>query len=70
MATHPKCLSAPVRGACQLLILLRFDLLLLFLNFLFFVLDLVFFAALVTHQVILSRFESSSGIENAAGCLP
>jgi hypothetical protein len=53
-ANNPKRLSDLVRGFYELLILLRFDLPLLFLDFLFLVLCLVFFSALVIHQAILS----------------
>ena len=54
LANNPKVLQAPVRRFCSLPLLLRFGLMLLFLDFLFLVLCLVFFPTLVTHHVILS----------------
>ena len=53
MDSHPNILSASARGFRQLLILLFLYFLLLFDNFLFLVLCLVFFPTLVAHYMIL-----------------
>ena len=54
MGSHPNVLSASARGFRQLLILLFLYFLLLFNDFLFLALCLVFFSTLVAHHIILS----------------
>jgi hypothetical protein len=67
MANHPNILSAPVWGFHQLLILLFLNFLLLFDDFLFFVLCLIFFSTLVAHHIILSWLFHLTG---GTGLLP